>query len=137
MKHMIKKFGGKMMGGLNGASHFSFFMMMAAVVALVAPVDPALATSGLGDLMTAQTGSQMPGIVKGAMLIFGVIGFVMVGVGFLKWRTAKQTGEGMGGVMSMILIGALLMSIPMIIGIFSTTIFGTTDSSAVMDQLVK
>lgn len=90
----------------------------------------------LGDVGN-NAGDNAAGLTNGAMLLSGFVGLVMVVIAFVKGRTAKQQGEGIGTYVGMAFIGALLLSIPTVISIFNNTVLGDDASSAMQSKIIS
>ncbi len=118
---------------MQRASQAVFAVLMAALSAIVP--SQALA-QGIGQIGT-NVANQGTGLTQMFLIGFGVVGFAMVGIGLIKWKNAKQSGESMGGIVGMIVIGAILLSIPAIIGVMQSSVFGTNEAQGTLDQLVQ
>ncbi|MFK5949488.1 MAG: hypothetical protein QM500_12050 [Methylococcales bacterium] len=119
----------------NSYRRIGAIFMMALSVLLPKEVF-AQTAQGLGAIGTNVAG-QGTGLTQMFLIGFGVVGFAMVGIGLIKWKNAKQSGESMGGIIGMIVLGALLLSIPAIIGVMQATTFGTNNAQSTLDQIVQ
>lgn len=98
--------------------------------------DSALAAISIGDVGD-NVGENSVGLSKAILRIFGLVGFGMAGMGLLKFRNAKQSGDGLGPPITMIVIGAGLLAIPVIIGVMSMTALGTDATTEMSSQLIE
>jgi len=134
----------KLKASFDNASIQAFMMLRNAsqavfgsLVAILSIVVPSQALAqGIGQIGT-NVANQGQGLTQMFLIAFGVIGFAMVGIGLVKWKNAKQSGESMGGIVGMIVIGAILLSIPAIIGVMQSSVFGTNEAQGTLDQLVQ
>lgn len=94
------------------------------------------ATPTIGDLGN-NVGDQTTGLSSGAIRLFGFVGLVMVGVAFMKGRTAKSQGESIGGYIAMGIIGAILFSIVTIVSIVNVSVIGSDASTTVQGQIIQ
>lgn len=93
---------------------------------------PTSANAAVGDLgtMGQKMGSQGAGLTTGALQVAGFVGVVMVIVGLIKVRSAKDQNEPATKYVTMVAIGALMFAIPVVISIFNTSIIGTAGTGA-------
>ena len=98
-------------------------------------VGKANATPTLGDVGN-NAGANAAGLTNGALLLAGFVGVVLVIIGFIKGRSARQQGESIGSAVGMAIIGALLLAIPTIISIFNTSLLGSDASSSMQGQII-
>lgn len=98
--------------------------------------DSAVAAISIGDVGD-NVGENSVGLSKAILRIFGLVGFGMAGVGLMKFKSAKQSGEGLGPPITMIVIGAGLLAIPVIIGVMSMTALGTDATTEMSGQLIQ
>jgi len=97
---------------------------------------PAFATQTIGEV-AGNLGDQSVGLTGAAIRIFGFIGIAMVGIAFIKGRTAKQQGEGIGSYVMMGMIGAVLLSIVTIVSVVNQSAFNTDASATVQGQIIQ
>lgn len=97
----------------------------------------ALAAGGvtLGSVGT-NAGNNATGLTSGALLIAGFVGVVMVIIAFVKGRSAKQQGEGIGSYVAMAALGALLLAVPTVISIINNSVIGSDASSGMQGQII-
>lgn len=93
---------------------------------------PTSANAAVADLgsMGQKMGSQGAGLTTGALQVAGFVGVVMVIVGLIKVRSAKDQNEPATKYVTMVAIGALMFAIPVVISIFNTSIIGTAGTGA-------
>lgn len=113
-------------------------MALLAVTGMLLTSFPELAeaTPTIGDLGN-NAGDQTTGLTSGALRLFGFIGIVMVGIAFMKGRTAKQNGESIGGYITMGIIGGIMLSIVTIISIVNVSLIGSDASSTIQGQIIQ
>lgn len=98
--------------------------------------DSTLAAISLGDVGD-NVGENSTGLSKAILRIFGLVGFGLAGMGLLKFRTAKQSNEGIAQPVTMIVVGAFLLAIPVVIGVMSMTALGTDATTDMSSQLIQ
>tara|TARA_R110002072_G_scaffold301723_1_gene482167 strand:- start:23057 stop:23470 length:414 start_codon:yes stop_codon:yes gene_type:complete len=96
----------------------------------------ALATPTIGQIGT-NAGDQSTGLTSGALRLAGFVGIVMVIIAFVKGRNAKQQGEGIGTYIGMGILGALLLSVPIIIAIVNTSLIGSDASATMQGKIIQ
>jgi len=89
----------------------------------------------LGDVGN-NAGDNASGLTNGALLLAGFVGVVMVIIAFVKGRSARQQGEGIGGAVGLGLLGALLLAVPTIISIVNNSLLGSDASSTMQGQII-
>ncbi len=106
-------------------------------IALMAFSADLLAGGGgtLGDAATRGS-ANIPAFVTLARWIFGLIGFVIAGLGilaFFKKSQQPETGKNIG----MVIGGAVLFALPWLISTTSTSVAGSDESSALQGVIIK
>lgn len=132
----VKSMSGSILGNVLLASHNIRSVAPAALVGAISTVVPftAAEAQSLGDIGNTMAASGT-GLKTAALTLFAVVGIGMVGMALIKWKNASKSGEGMGGIIGMLAIGAILMSVAAVIGVFQSTVFGSDQSAAGMDLL--
>lgn len=105
----------------------STMLALAGTAALPSSVNAAVTDLGT---MGQKAGSQGAGLTTGALQVAGFVGVVMVIVGLIKVRSAKDQNEPATKYVTMVAIGALMFAIPVVISIFNTSIIGTAGTGA-------
>jgi len=106
--------------------------------ALLFFTDFGLAFASAQDLGGAMQhiGSQGTSIAQGIKIVIMVIGLALAGFGLFSFITAGKQGRGHGSALAMIIIGALMISIPAVIMLTSGTLLGSGNgASSSMGQL--
>jgi hypothetical protein len=94
------------------------------------------ATPTIGDIGN-NAGDQTSGLTSGALRVAGFVGIVLVIIAFIKGRNAKQQGESIGTYIGMGIVGALLLSVPIIISIVNQSLLGSDASSTIQGQIIQ
>lgn len=103
------------------------------VVGLCLGADPAFAED-LGQVGRRIAGVSQ-GVATGALALFFLVGLIMTGAGLMAFIAAQKQNGPKGTAITMLCIGVLLMSLTAVIAVFSSSAFGTDQSSNAMRQL--
>lgn len=111
-------------------------MMVLGMLVSASPELSYATTPTIGDVGD-NAGNQAAGLTSGLLRLAGFIGLSMVVLAFVKGRTAKQQGESIGGFVALGIIGALLLSIPIVVSIVNVSLLGSDASTTIQGQIIK
>lgn len=111
-------------------NHMPYIIMAMIVTMLLLVGGDAMAQSqSVGSIVKDNVGGDAKFVAQGAQIIFAAIGFIFLGIGFVKIYKASKEERDMGKAIVTTAVGACLFALSLFVNPISQTIF-KRDASA-------